>query len=77
MNEFVQLLKERRSIYEIENKTLVSDEYLKDMLTQVILYAPTSFNSQSSKMVLLLRQEHKEFWNVVMQELKSRVAPEK
>lgn len=60
----------RRSIYAFTGKSSLSDKDLESLIEQAILIAPSAFNSQSSRTVLLLGDNHKKLWNIVLEVLK-------
>ena len=69
--------KNRRTIYKLEKKSSISDEKIKDILTTAIKDVPSSFNSQSTRLVVLLKDEHDKFWDVVRDILKAHVPEDK
>ncbi|RXK17854.1 nitroreductase family protein [Macrococcus sp. DPC7161] len=72
-----QDLSKRRSIYHLEPKSTVSDSEIENILTDVIKHTPSAFNSQSTRMVLLLNNEHKKFWDTLMHALKEKMGPDR
>lgn len=73
---FMEALENRRSYYRLWDKSPVSDKEIVDMLHAVAKYVPSAFNSQSTRMVLLLGDEHRRLWDIVKAELKKIVSPE-
>lgn len=69
-----EALKHRRSYYEIEAKTPVSDEEITDMIRLAVETTPSAFNSQSARLVLLLGEQHKKLWQIVRDVLQKIVA---
>lgn len=55
----------RRTNYAITAKSSVSDEKLEAIVKQAVLHSPTSFNTQSSRAVLVLGAENTKLWNLV------------
>ncbi|GED13498.1 hypothetical protein AMI01nite_14890 [Aneurinibacillus migulanus] len=43
---------------------------------KIALYAPTSFNMQSGRIVVLMDAEHEKFWDIVKETLRPRVPEE-
>ena len=74
-NKIIEIMKKRRSIYSIKNELPYSEEELIRRLEQVVLTLPTPFNSQSSKMVLLLGENHTKLWKEVTLETLRKVTP--
>lgn len=59
-----EAIKNRRSYYDLSDQSPVSDEKIKEILDFAITYLPSAFNSQSSRVVLLLQQNHKKLWQL-------------
>lgn len=65
----------RRSNYSLTNKSTLSDREIEELVDLALQHVPSAFNSQSTRIVLLLNEHHQKFWNIVKQELK-KVASE-
>ncbi len=63
-------IKDRLSYYQIKNESPVSDDEIKSIIEHVLIHTPSSFNSQSTRLVLLLGGNHKHFWEITKAELK-------
>lgn len=63
-------IKDRRTYYQLQNTTPVSDQEIQSIIEHVLLYAPSAFNSQSARMMLLLGDNHKKLWDITKDELK-------
>ncbi|CCM02943.1 uncharacterized protein FIBRA_05058 [Fibroporia radiculosa] len=72
---FLEDLKKRRTIYAISPKSPIPDARIHEIVQQVVLHVPSSFNSQSSRAVVLLKGEHDKLWDIVAEVLKP-VVPE-
>ena len=73
---FWNAVKERRSIYALGNEKIVAEDKIEELLTDALLHTPSPFNSQSTRLLLLLNEEHKKLWQITLDELKKRVSPE-
>ena len=62
---FSEALENRRSYYNIDSKSLVSDDEIIHVIHEAVKYVPSAFNSQSTRIVLLLGNEHRKLWNIV------------
>ena len=69
-NQFLDLIGKRRTIYAIGKNVEHSTAYLADLIQNAIKQSPSSFNSQSSRAVILFNAEHEKFWNFVKDALK-------
>ncbi|BCS20797.1 nitroreductase family protein [Aspergillus puulaauensis] len=61
---FVELAKARRTIYQLGSKSPVSDSKIEELVNSAILNVPSSFNTQSTRLVVLLHDEHKRLWDI-------------
>ena len=62
---FQEALENRRSYYRLWDKSPVSDKDIVNMLQTVARHVPSAFNSQSTRMVLLLGDHHRRLWDIV------------
>lgn len=67
---FFDAVKERRTYYQLNNKAPISDKEIQDIAEKAILHVPSSFNSQSTRLVVLLNNDHEQFWDYVLEVLK-------
>ena len=63
-------IQDRRTYYQLSNESPVSDEEIQRIIEHVAYWAPSPFNSQSARMVLLLGENHKKLWELTKAELK-------
>lgn len=70
-----EALVHRRSYYAIGHQSPISDQEIEEILDLALLHIPSAFNSQSSRLVLLLGEHHKKCWNIVLESLQC-VVPE-
>ncbi len=73
MNNMIRLAKQRRSIYDLMSEISISDEQLETILKDAVMHTPSAFNSQTSRVLLLLKEDHLHFWDLVFDQLKPMV----
>ena len=73
---FNALQKQRRSIYNLGKNVALSKEKLNELIKETIRNTPSSFNSQSSRAVVLFGAEHEKLWNIVLDTLRKSVPAE-
>lgn len=73
---FAEALEHRRSYYSIGSDSPVLDEEVVHVVREAVKYVPSAFNSQSTRIVLLLGDEHKKLWDIVKKTLKERIPAE-
>ncbi len=66
-------LRERRSIYAISKESTISDQQLQNMIEEAVKHTPSAFNSQSTRLVLLLGEQHDKLWDITTEILKAIV----
>lgn len=74
--QFLDIVKARRSIYTLKKESTIDDEKIQDIITQSLLHVPSSFNSQSTRIVLLLKEEHNKLWDIIKSTLQAAVSKE-
>lgn len=73
---FAEAMAHRRSYYSIGSDSSVLDEEIVHIIREAVKNVPSAFNSQSTRIVLLLGDEHKKLWNIVKETLKARISAE-
>ena len=74
---FTDIIKLRRSRYELTDRLPISEEKLAEIIGQCILYTPSAFNSQPARVVLLLGEKHKQLWKLTKDCLREIVPADK
>jgi len=73
---FLDTVKARRTYYQLKKESTISDEKIQDIVTQALLHVPSSFNSQSTRIILLVKEEHNKLWDITKSVLKGIVPAE-
>ncbi|KFZ06323.1 hypothetical protein V501_07525 [Pseudogymnoascus sp. VKM F-4519 (FW-2642)] len=74
--QFLATVKARRSYYQLSKFSPISDSRIQEIIKEAILHVPSSFNSQSTRVVLLLKGEHDKLWDITKEVLRSIVPAE-
>ncbi len=72
----LDLAQKRRSCYNLTNQIPLSQAQLVALIQTAVKHAPSAFNSQSSRVLVLLDEKHRTFWELTENELKKIVPPE-
>lgn len=73
---FLSLVQSRRTYYAL-NKTLpISSDRVQTIVTESLQHVPSSFNSQSNRVVVLFGAEHDKLWDITTDILKPLVPAE-
>ncbi|KAJ4375993.1 putative nitroreductase [Neocucurbitaria cava] len=67
---FLDAIKDRRTIYQLNKESPISDKQIQELAEKALLHVPSSFNSQSTRLVVLLNKDHEQFWDFVLEVLK-------
>jgi len=67
---FLKAIELRRSVYTISDKIPIPDEKVVEIVEAAIKHGPSSFNSQSTRAVVLFGEDHKALWDIVLSILK-------
>lgn len=71
-----QAAETRRSIYALNNTLPLSNEDVTKIIEHAVLHTPSSFNSQSARVVVLFGEEHAKVWHFVEEALRAVVPVE-
>ena len=75
--KIVESLAKRRSYYAIGDNLPVSEEKVVDVIEEVTELVPDAFNSKSSRVVVLFKEQHKKLWDVIFDTFGGAVPREK
>ncbi|KXB78613.1 hypothetical protein HMPREF3034_02416 [Prevotella sp. DNF00663] len=56
---FMDAIERRRSYYALKNESPISDEEIQKLIERAVLHVPSSFNSQTTRVVALLGNKHR------------------
>jgi predicted oxidoreductase (fatty acid repression mutant protein) len=73
MKDIKNLIENRRTYYEIDKTSPISDEEIREIVEHSINYVPSAFNSQSSRVVLLFGDQHDKLWEITRETLRKIV----
>ncbi|KAJ6000212.1 Nitroreductase family protein [Penicillium waksmanii] len=70
----LELVKGRRTYYGLKGESPISDDAIERIVQDSVLHVPSSFNTQTSRVVLLLKEEHKKVWDIAIKAIEGLVA---
>ncbi|KAJ5243272.1 uncharacterized protein N7469_001599 [Penicillium citrinum] len=62
----LKITQERRTHYKLLGKSPISDNEIETLVQNATKYVPTAWNTQSSRVILLLNDEHKKVWDIAL-----------
>lgn len=69
----IQLAKNRRSIYPLTKDLPIAVSRITEIVNDVTLQTPSSFNNQSNRIAVLYGAEHEKLWDITKETLKAIV----
>lgn len=69
----LDLAKKRRSIYHLGKNISLSNDEVSQLIKNIVKETPSSFNSQSSRIVVLFGDEHDALWEITRETLRKLV----
>ncbi|KIW21364.1 hypothetical protein PV08_01944 [Exophiala spinifera] len=63
-DNFISATETRLSCYTLTNKSPISDSRIHEIVNATIKSAPSAFNVQSARAVILLKQDHEKIWDI-------------
>lgn len=73
LKDFFTAVADRRSFYGISKEAVASDDKINEIIEHAVKHTPSAFNSQSTRVVLLLGKEHDKLWDIAMEALRKIV----
>ena len=71
--DFLKAVEDRRTFYGISKDSVVSDDRLREIVEHAVKHTPSAFNSQSTRVVLLLGKQHDRLWDITKENLRKVV----
>ncbi|KAF7136994.1 hypothetical protein CNMCM5793_006745 [Aspergillus hiratsukae] len=70
----IQAAQNRRTIYKLGKNSPVPDSKIEELVNAAILNVPSAFNTQSTRLVVLLHEEHDKLWDLAIEAFGGLVA---
>jgi len=65
VDTFFELVQNRRSIYALSKESTIPDSRVEEIVKEAVKWAPSTFNVQSARAVVLFKAEHDKLWAIV------------
>lgn len=75
-NVYIEAIKQRRTQYALGKTLPVAPEAVVEIVRDAVKHAPSSFNSQSSRVVVLFGEESNKLWSIAKESLRKIVPAE-
>lgn len=73
---FQEAMAHRRSYYALKNESPITDNEIIDIVHSAVRHVPSAFNSQSTRVVVLLHDKHQRVWEITKDVLRKIVSAE-
>lgn len=73
---FLDTMAARRTIYTLNKEIPIPQSRIEEIIEHAILHVPSCFNSQSTRIVMLVGDEHDKLWGIVKESVKAVAPPE-
>lgn len=70
---FYNAVEERRSIYALGKNVSLSEDKIEGLIEHAVLHAPSAFNSQTGRVLVLFGESHDKLWDITMEALRKIV----
>ena len=74
---FFQLVETRRTFYQLNNESTISDARIKELVEHTIKHVPSAFNSQTTRLVVVLKDHHVKLWDSILDVYKTMLPADK
>ena len=74
---FFAAVESRRTIYPLKNESPISDERIKEIVATAVKHCPSAFNSQTGRVVVVLKKEHVKLWDAIKEVYKAMLPEDK
>ena len=69
-DNFFTAIEDRISCYSLTNKSPISDARIHKIIDDTVKHTPSAFNVQSTRAVVLVKQDHEKLWDIGDAQLK-------
>lgn len=75
-DSFLESIKNRRTYYPLSKDLTITPAKIQEIVKEALQQVPSSFNSQSNRVVVLFGAEHEKLWDITTEILKAIVPAE-
>lgn len=72
----LELAQKRRSCYALGNHIALTPTQITELVEACVKQAPSAFNAQSARVLIVLDEQHQRFWHLIKTALQKIVPPE-
>lgn len=68
-DKFLDVVKGRKSLYALTGDSPIPDSKIQEIVEFAILHAPSTYNVQSARAVVLLGEQHVKLWDIALKHM--------
>lgn len=76
-SSFLDAIKYRHSVYPLAHESPIPDDRIEEIVKETLLNVPSAFNSQTTRLVLVLKEKHTKLWDMVREVYKQQLPAHK
>lgn len=76
-HSFIEAIAKRRSHYHLADTKIVDDNTVILLVDKLLETMPTPFNVQSTRILLLFNEQHRELWSILMDIFREMLPPDR
>ncbi|KAL6897450.1 Nitroreductase [Trichoderma evansii] len=65
-DQFLAAAKHRRTVYGLKGTSAVSDKRVEEIVSEVLSFSPSSYNTQPGRITLVTGEKHKQLWDIII-----------
>jgi len=73
---FLEAIRNRRTYYALSDASPISNERIIELIHEVIKHTPSSFNSQTTRAIILFSDHHRKLWSTIVHDALRAVVPD-
>lgn len=73
---YMMAVRHRRTIHALGKDADVSEERIEELVKEAVLHAPSEFNSQNARAVIVFGEQHEKLWDIARESLREALPEE-
>ncbi|KAL9126850.1 MAG: hypothetical protein Q9217_004177 [Psora testacea] len=74
---FMRAVVSRRTYITLSHSSPIPDSRIQELVTETLKHTPSSFNSQTGRLILVLKKEHERLWDMIAEVYKQQLPADK
>jgi predicted oxidoreductase (fatty acid repression mutant protein) len=65
-DQWLAAAKHRRTVYGLKSSSAVSDKRVEQIVSEVLSFSPSSYNTQPVRITIVTGEKHKQLWDAII-----------